>query len=48
MCRRNNLKEIKNFKVISGEGVTPQHRLIVIDYEMKEERKGRQKRASKN
>ena len=27
--------------------VTPQHRLIVIDYEMKEERKGRKKRASK-
>ncbi|XP_063865377.1 craniofacial development protein 2-like [Scylla paramamosain] len=47
MCRRNNLKEIKNFKVINGESVAPQHRLIVIDFEMKEERRGRQQQTSR-
>lgn len=38
MCRRNNLKEIKKFKAINGESVAPQHRLIVIDNEMKGEK----------
>ncbi|XP_063878129.1 uncharacterized protein LOC135110104 [Scylla paramamosain] len=34
-------------RVINGESVAPQHWLIVIDFEMKEERKGRQQRTSR-
>ena len=31
LCRRNHLVEIKNCKVIKGETVSPQHRLVVSD-----------------
>ncbi|KAI5726127.1 hypothetical protein M8J77_024147 [Diaphorina citri] len=37
LCRRQQLKEVKNCKVINNEAVTPQHRVVVIDceYEVK-------------
>ena len=31
LCRRNHLVEVKNCKVIKGETVSPQHRLVVSD-----------------
>ncbi|KAI5720850.1 hypothetical protein M8J77_012470 [Diaphorina citri] len=31
LCRRRHLKEVKNCKIINGESVTPQHRVLVID-----------------
>ncbi|KAI5734873.1 hypothetical protein M8J77_011455 [Diaphorina citri] len=34
MCRRNHLREVKNAKVINGDGVAAQHRLLVMDIEM--------------
>ena len=35
MCRRSHLKEVKNCKIINGEGVATQHRLVVMDLEIK-------------
>ena len=32
LCRRNHLVEVKNCKIIKGETVSPQHRLIVSDF----------------
>ncbi|KAI5735287.1 hypothetical protein M8J77_016627 [Diaphorina citri] len=34
MCRRNHLREVKNAKVINGDGVAAQRRLLVMDIEM--------------
>ena len=36
MCRRTNLKEVKNCKVINGECVAAQHRMVVTDWEMRQ------------
>ena len=33
LCRRHHLKEIKNCKVINGESVAPQHRVVCVDWE---------------
>ena len=32
LCRRNHLVEVKNCKIIKGETVSPQHRLVVSDF----------------
>ena len=40
LCRRKHLKEIKNVKVISGECVAAQHRLVVADCEVPTIEKG--------
>ncbi len=44
MCRRRDLKEIKNCKVIYGEHVAAQHKLLVLDWEFKAEKKKRPER----
>ena len=41
MCRRSRLKELKNCKVIKGEGLATQHRVVVIDWEMKNTEKSK-------
>ena len=41
MCRRSHLKELKNCKVIKGEGVATQHRVVVMDWEMKNTEKSK-------
>ena len=35
MCRRQQLNEVKNGKVINGERVAAQHRVLVLDWEIK-------------
>ena len=35
MCRRQQLNEVKNCKVINGETVAAQHRVLVLDWEIK-------------
>ncbi|KAG8223660.1 hypothetical protein J437_LFUL001767 [Ladona fulva] len=35
MCRRKHLKEVRNCKVINGENVAPQHRLLVAGCDIK-------------
>ncbi|KAK3884459.1 hypothetical protein Pcinc_011294 [Petrolisthes cinctipes] len=41
LCRRNHLGEVKSCKVIKGEGVTAQHRLVVLDCVIKGVKRGR-------
>lgn len=41
--RREHLREVKNCKVIKGEGVTSQHRLVVVDCIVELKRKGKQR-----
>uniref|UniRef100_A0A8D8WQC9 Craniofacial development protein 2 n=1 Tax=Cacopsylla melanoneura TaxID=428564 RepID=A0A8D8WQC9_9HEMI len=31
LCRRQHMKEVRNCKIINGESVAPQHRVLVID-----------------
>ena len=35
MCRRQQLNEVKNCKVINGKSVAAQHRMLVLDWEIK-------------
>ena len=35
MCRRQQLNEVKNCKVINGESVAAQHRVLVLDWDIK-------------
>ena len=35
MCRRQQLNEVKNCKVINGESVAAQHGVLVLDWEIK-------------
>ena len=35
MCRRQQLNEVKNCKVINGESVAAEHRVLVLDWEIK-------------
>ena len=35
MCRRQQLNEVKNCKVINGKSVAAQHRVLVLDWEIK-------------
>ena len=35
MCRRQQLNEVKNCKVINGERVAAQHRVLVLDWDIK-------------
>ena len=35
MCRRQQLNEVKNCKVINGESEAAQHRCLVLDWEIK-------------
>ena len=35
MYRRSHLKEVKNCKIINGEAVATQHKVVVMDWEMK-------------
>ena len=35
LCRRQQLNEVKNCKVINGESVAAQHRVLVLDWEIK-------------
>ena len=44
MTRRDNLNKIKNCKVIVGEAVATQHRLLVMDYTTIKKRRKRRKR----
>ena len=39
MCRRCRLKEVINCKVINGEAVAAQHRVLVIDWEIQRGKK---------
>ncbi|XP_063595885.1 uncharacterized protein LOC134772741 [Penaeus indicus] len=41
-CRRNHLGELKNCKVIKGESVSAQHRIVVLDCEVKNTKRGKQ------
>ena len=41
MCRWSHLKELKNYKVIKREGVATQHRVVMIDWEMKNTEKSK-------
>lgn len=41
MCRRSHLKEAKNCKVINGESVAAQHKVLVMDWEIKCSKKRR-------
>ena len=45
LCRRDHLKEIKNCKVINGESVAAQHRMVVIDCKLRNCRKSKNVRA---
>ncbi|XP_068204616.1 craniofacial development protein 2-like [Palaemon carinicauda] len=40
--RRVNLKEIRNCKIFPGEAVTPQHRLLTVDWDRKRTIRGKQ------
>ncbi|XP_072401152.1 uncharacterized protein [Diabrotica undecimpunctata] len=42
LCRRSQLKEVTNCKVIKGECVSSQHRSLIVDTEIKVRRKGKQ------
>ncbi|XP_008486018.1 craniofacial development protein 2-like, partial [Diaphorina citri] len=44
LCRRKHHKEIRNCKVINGESITSQHRLLVVDVTVKEEVKVKHRR----
>ena len=46
MCRRRDLKEVKNCKVIYGEHVASQHKVVVIDLEFRAVKKGRPERGA--
>ena len=35
MCRRSHLKEVTNGKVVNGESVTEQHKVLAMDWEIK-------------
>ncbi|XP_068200663.1 uncharacterized protein [Palaemon carinicauda] len=35
LCKRDHLTEVRNCKVINGEGVPAQHRLVIIDCRLK-------------
>ena len=35
MCRRQQLNEVKKCKVINGESVAAQHKVLVLDWEIK-------------
>ena len=35
MCRRQQLNEVKNCKVVNGESVAAQHRVLVLDWDIK-------------
>ena len=39
MCRRFHLKEVINCKVINGEAVSAQHRVVVMDWEIQRGKK---------
>ena len=39
MCRRCHLKEVIHCKVINGEAVTAQHRVLVMDWEIQRGKK---------
>ena len=41
MCRRLHLREVGNCKVLNGECVVAQHRVLVIDLEIRNKEKGR-------
>ena len=43
MCRRQHLKEVKDCKVINGENVSPQHKLVVGDFQIRGEKSMRRK-----
>ncbi|XP_068212660.1 craniofacial development protein 2-like [Palaemon carinicauda] len=43
LYKRIKLMEVKNYKVISGDQVAPQHRLLCIDLGLKRERKAKAK-----
>ncbi|XP_013794700.1 uncharacterized protein LOC106478685 [Limulus polyphemus] len=43
LCRRNHLGEVKNCKVIKGESVSAQHRLVVLDCGVKGAKRGKQR-----
>ncbi|XP_068209255.1 craniofacial development protein 2-like [Palaemon carinicauda] len=42
LCRRVHLEEIKNCKIFPGEAVTPQHRLLTVDWDRQRTIRGRQ------
>ena len=41
MCRRNHLTELKNCKIIKGECVSTQHRLVVSDFLIRRAEQGK-------
>ncbi|XP_066973217.1 craniofacial development protein 2-like [Macrobrachium rosenbergii] len=41
MCRRSHLREVRNCKVLNGGCVAAQHRVVVMDLEIKNTGKGR-------
>lgn len=47
LCRRTQLGEVNNCKVIKGECVTSQHRPVIVDCAIRPKRKGKQKREQK-
>ena len=46
MCRRCHLKEVINCKVINGEAVAAQHRVLVIDWEIQRGKKRKPEQAT--
>ncbi len=45
MCRRFHLKEVINCKVINGEAVAAQHRMVVMDWEIQRGKKRKPEQA---
>ena len=46
MCRRCHLKEVINCKVIDGEAVAPQHRVLVMDWYIQRGKKRKPEQAT--
>ena len=46
MCRRCHLKEVINCKVINGEAVAAQHRVLVMDWEIQRGKKRKPEQAT--
>ena len=47
MCRRRDLRDVKDYRVLNGDDVAAQHRLLAATTIIKKERKSRENRQSK-
>ncbi len=42
LCRRNHLDELQNCKIIKGESIAAQHRIVVLDCKVRNAKRGKQ------